>query len=130
MKSQLSFCLFMLFMGFSRQECWSGLPFPSLVDILSEGSTVTYKSWVVIQSVAHSFIELDMAVIYVISLVSFPSLCIAFCLPSDGWRWEACGNRLMGGLVVEKTGSCSGGQGHAQFSSVQFSSVPQSCLSL
>ena len=23
----LSFCLFILFMGFSRQECWSGLPF-------------------------------------------------------------------------------------------------------
>ena len=27
-----SFCLFMLFMGFSRQEYWSGLPFPSPVD--------------------------------------------------------------------------------------------------
>ena len=25
----LSFCLFLLFMGFSRQEYWSGLPFPS-----------------------------------------------------------------------------------------------------
>ena len=24
--------LFILFMGFSRQECWSGLPFPSPVD--------------------------------------------------------------------------------------------------
>ena len=35
--SILSFCLFMLFMGFSRQEYWSGLPFPSPVDhILSE----------------------------------------------------------------------------------------------
>ena len=33
----LSFCLFTLFMGFSRQEYWSGLPFPSPVDhILSE----------------------------------------------------------------------------------------------
>ena len=30
--SILSFCLFILFMGFSRQEYWSGLPFPSLVD--------------------------------------------------------------------------------------------------
>ena len=28
----LSFCLFILFMGFSRQEYWSGLPFPSPVD--------------------------------------------------------------------------------------------------
>ena len=34
-----------LFMGFSRQECCSGLPFPSLVDhILSELSTMTHPS--------------------------------------------------------------------------------------
>ena len=26
--SVLSFCIFMLFMGFSKQEYWSGLPFP------------------------------------------------------------------------------------------------------
>ena len=31
--SILSFCLFLLFMGFSRQEYWSGLPFPSPVDL-------------------------------------------------------------------------------------------------
>ena len=32
-----SFWLFILFMGFSRQECWTGLPFPSPVDhVLSE----------------------------------------------------------------------------------------------
>ena len=30
--SVLSFCLFILFMGFSRQEYWSGLPFPSPMD--------------------------------------------------------------------------------------------------
>ena len=35
--SVLSFCPFILFMGFSRQEYWSGLPFPSPVDhVLSE----------------------------------------------------------------------------------------------
>ena len=35
--SVLSFCLFILFTGFSRQEYWSGLPFPSPVDhILSD----------------------------------------------------------------------------------------------
>ena len=35
--SVLSFCLFILFMGFSRQEYWSGLPFPYPVDhILSD----------------------------------------------------------------------------------------------
>ena len=44
--SILSFCLFILFMGFSRQEYWSGWPFPSPVDhILSELSTMTCPSW-------------------------------------------------------------------------------------
>ena len=34
-------------MGFSRQEYWSGLPFPSPVDpILSDLSTMTHQSWV------------------------------------------------------------------------------------
>ena len=28
----VSFCLFILFMGFSRQEYWSGLPFPGLTE--------------------------------------------------------------------------------------------------
>ena len=43
--SILSFCLFILFMGFSGQEYWSGLPFPSPVDhILSlEGLTLKLK---------------------------------------------------------------------------------------
>ena len=42
--SVLSFCLFILFMGFSRQEYWSDLPFPSLMDcVLSELSTVTHR---------------------------------------------------------------------------------------
>ena len=45
--SSLSFCLLILFMGFSRQEYWSGLPFPSPVDhILSDLSTMTRPSWV------------------------------------------------------------------------------------
>ena len=40
--SVLSFCLFILFIGFSRQEHWSGLPFPSPMDhVLSELSTMT-----------------------------------------------------------------------------------------
>ena len=44
--SVLSFCLFILFMGFSRQEYWSGLPFPSPVGhILSELFTMTRQSW-------------------------------------------------------------------------------------
>ena len=41
--SILSFCLFILFMGFSRQEYWSGFPFPSPVDhILSECVVLSY----------------------------------------------------------------------------------------
>ena len=39
--SLLSFCLFIVFMGFSRQEYWSGLPFPSPVGhILSVDHTL------------------------------------------------------------------------------------------
>ena len=68
----LSFCLFILFMGFSRQELWSGLPFPSPVDhVLSELSTMTRLSWVALHGMTHSFIELDKAMVHVISLVSF-----------------------------------------------------------
>ena len=68
--SVLYFCLFILFMQFSRQEYWSGLPFPSPVDpILSELSTMTHPFWVALQGMAHSFIELHKAVIHVFSLV-------------------------------------------------------------
>ena len=59
-------------MGFSRQEYRSGLPFPSPVDhVLSEISTMTHLSWVALHGMVHSFIELDKAVVHVISLVSF-----------------------------------------------------------
>ena len=81
----LSFCLFILFMGFSRQEYWSGLPFSSPVNhILSELSTMTHPSWVALHSVAHGFIELDKAVVHVTSLISFLWLWFSFCLPSVG----------------------------------------------
>ena len=63
----------MMFMGFSREERWSGLPFPSPVDyVLSELSTMTRPSWVALQDTAYSFTELDKTMIQVISLVSFP----------------------------------------------------------
>ena len=81
--SVLSFCLFILFMGFSRQEYWSGLPFPSPVDhVLSELSTMTHPSWVALHGIAHSFTELDKAVVHMISLISFLWL-YSFYLPSD-----------------------------------------------
>ena len=57
--SVLSFCLFILFMGFSRQEYWSGLPFLPPVDhVLSELFTMTHPSWVTLHGMAYSFIEL------------------------------------------------------------------------
>ena len=63
--SILSFCLFILFMEFSKQEYWSDLPFPSPVDhILSDLSIMSarlgwpHRAWL-------SFIELDKAVILV-----------------------------------------------------------------
>ena len=83
--SVLSFCLFILFMGFSRQEHWSGLTFLSPVDhVLSELSIKTHTSWVALHCTAHSFTELDKAVFHVISLVRFLWLWFSFCLPSEG----------------------------------------------
>ena len=59
-------------MGFSMQEYRSGLSFPSTVDhILSELSIMIHPSRVALHSMAHSFIELDKAVVHVIRLVSF-----------------------------------------------------------
>ena len=83
--SVLSFCLFIRFRGFSRQEYWSGLLFPSPVDhILLELSAMTCPSWVALHSTSYSFFELDKAVVHVIRLVSFLWLWFSVCLPSDG----------------------------------------------
>ena len=71
----LSFCLFILFMGFWRQEYWSGLPFPLLVELILSGlSTMTHLSWVALHSMTHHFIELYKAAIPVVSFFSFPQL--------------------------------------------------------
>ena len=80
----IPFCLFILFMGFSRQEYWSGLPFPSPADhVLSELPTMTRPSSVALHSMTHSFLELDKTVLHVISLISFLWLWFLSCLPSD-----------------------------------------------
>ena len=64
------------------QECWCGFPFPSPVDhVLSELSTMTHLSWMALQSMARSFIELGKVVIHVISLISFLWLWFSFCWP-------------------------------------------------
>ena len=48
------------------------LSFPSPVDhVLSELSTMTRPSWVALHGMAHSFTELDKAVVHVISLITF-----------------------------------------------------------
>ena len=80
--SVISFCFFLLFMGFSRHE----YEFPSPVDhILSELSTMTGPSWVALHGIAHSFIELDKAVVQVIRLVYF-SVIVVFSLSVLWWR--------------------------------------------
>ena len=109
--SVLSFCLFIQFMGFSRQEYWSALPFPSPVDhILSELSTMTCPSWVALYGMTHSFTEWSMW-----------SVWLVFCdcgfhsvsplkdkdkrLIEASW-WER--------LTEGETGCCSYGRGHVQ----------------
>ena len=83
--SVLSFCPFILFMWISKQEYWSGLPFPSPVDhVWSELSTMTCPFWVGLHGMAHSFIESNKAMVRVISLISFLWLWFSFCLPFDG----------------------------------------------
>ena len=39
--------------------------------VLSEFSTMTHMSWVALHGMAHHVIELDKAVVHVISLISF-----------------------------------------------------------
>ena len=98
--SILSFCLLILLMGFSRQEYWSGLPFPSPVDhILSEISTMTWLSWWP-RMAWFSFTELDKTVglwwiwlvfcDYGVSMpalwcpLATPTVLLGFLLP---WTW-------------------------------------------
>ena len=100
--SILSFCLFILFLGFSRQEYWSGLLFPYPVDhILSDLSTMTCPSWVALWAWL-DFIELDKAVVLVWSdwlvfceysfsvsalwcPLATPTILLGFLLP---WAWS------------------------------------------
>ena len=49
---------------------WLVIPFSS-EQVLSELSTMTHLPWMALHNMAYSFIELDKAVIHVISLVSF-----------------------------------------------------------
>ena len=108
--SFLWFFLFVLFLGFSRQEYWNGLPFPSPVDhTLPDLSTWPvslgwpHRAWL-------SFIELDKAVVHVIRLAShlwlwFQPVCplmtslsayrVTYLLP---WTWGSASQQLL--LIV------------------------------
>ena len=71
--------------GVLKARYWSGLPFPSPVDhVLSELSTMTRLSWMALHSMAHSFTELDSAVVHVVQPVSFLWMWFSFCLPTNG----------------------------------------------
>ena len=111
--SVIYFYLFILFMGFSRQEYGSGFRFPSLVDyVFSEPSTMTHPSWVALHGMPHSFIELDKAVVHVINLVSFLWLWLLSVCPlmnKDKRLMEASWWEV---VIVRDTKSCSDGQGH------------------
>ena len=63
---------------------WFAIPF-SVGYILSELTTMAIPSWETLHGMAHSFIELEKAVINMISLISFLWLWFSFCLPSDGY---------------------------------------------
>ena len=84
--SVLSFCL--SYYSWGSQGKNTEEVFHSLLQwtSLSELSTMIRPSWVALHGLAHIFIELDKAVIHVISLVRFFVflLWFSFCLPSDG----------------------------------------------
>ena len=61
---------------------WFAIAFSS-GPCLSELSTMTHQSWFALHGMAHSFIELEKAVVHVIRLVIFLWL-FSVCLPSDG----------------------------------------------
>ena len=85
--------LFILFIGFSKQEYWSGLPFHSPVDhVLSELLTMTRLSWVAQSGMAHSFTELHKAVVHVIIVVSS--------VQASWWEELAMGNTSTSALLT------------------------------
>ena len=81
--SILSFCLFILSMGFSRQEYCRGLPFPSPVDhILSDLSTMPRPSWV---AQGHGLVSLSQARLWsqCDQIDQFSVIMVSVCMPSD-----------------------------------------------
>ena len=102
--SVLSFCFFILFMGFSRQEYWSGLPFSSPVDhILSELSTMPCPCWVALQGMWSDWLVFcDCDFHFVCPLIEKDKR--LWKLP-DGRDWlrGKLGLVLMGGAMLSKS---------------------------
>ena len=97
---------------------WFAIPFssgPYFVRTLHHDPSIC----VALHSMAHSFTELDKAVIHVTNLVSFLWLWFSFCLPSDGWGQEAYGSFVMGGTGCGE--DCFGGQAILSKTLIQFS---------
>ena len=122
----LSFCLLILFMGFSRHEYWSSLPFPSTVDhVLSELSTMTRPSWVALHGMDHSFIELDrLWSMWAVSLIfcdcGFQSVCpLKDKRLMDAFWWER--------LIFVKTGFVLTGRAVLSKCLIQFSLDEWAC---
>ena len=102
-------------MEFSRQEYWNGLPFPTPVDpILSEFSIMTHLSWMALHGMAHSFIELDKAVVHVINLISFCDCGFHFVFPQMDKDKRLMEASWLERLTLGETGSCSDRQCYAQ----------------
>ena len=112
--SVLSFCLFTLFMGFSRQGYWGGLPFSSPVDhILSQLSTMTCFEWSytarLIVSLSYTRLWSMWSILLVFCDFGFHSVCPL--MDKDTMLMEAF---WLERLTEGETGSCSDGRGHAQ----------------
>ena len=110
-----SFCLFILFMRFSRQEYRSGLPFPPPVNHIWQDSPPwpvhlewPYRAWLIVSlsltglwSMWSVWLDFcDCGFLSVIPLMDKDKR-----LMEASW-WER--------LIVRETGSCSYGRGHAQ----------------
>ena len=82
--SVLSFCLFLLSWGSQGKNTKVVCLFLLQWTMFCQLSTMTHPFLVALHGMAHSFIELDKAVIHVIRSVSFLWLWFSVCLPSDG----------------------------------------------
>ena len=122
--SVIYFYLFILFMVFPRQECWSDLSFPSQVNhVLSEVSNHDLSklggpAWHGLQFhwVTQSCDQSNVI------LVSFLWLCFPYCLPSGWMRVRGLCQLPYGrDWLWGKLGSCSGGQSCDKKSLIWFS---------